>query len=417
MISRLSEMLRHDNAHTRRQGIELAVSLAGRPEMHAQILETQRGPGGFHTGVIAALMLNLPASALAVSPDRTLLLTLPFNLPELALLSTHPRPGGICIVEAESDPALSTLRFPTKLLLLSLCFLKSDALIRAVVGSGMPMLTELRLEHLSEGIDLSGLEQLTALRSLRVCSAPGVRLSALPPDLDRLELEGSVLPVSILADAGRLTDLRVVGCEIAGTLQLPAPGALRRVHLEELSLTALPAGLMLQPDLHTLKLNRNELAALPESIWTLHGIEVLHLSGNQLRSLPAAIGQLSTLRQLELNNNLLVRLPESIGALTNLETLWLRDNPLRSLPASMASMSSLKKLVVSNTALRSLPACLHELPALEQLALRGLHLSAMPPAGTFPMLRKIQVDRAMEGLVRQWSRRRIAAGLPELLIP
>ncbi|MFT5685362.1 MAG: Leucine-rich repeat (LRR) protein, partial [Myxococcota bacterium] len=353
--------------------------------------------------------------ALSVKPGRSLMLKLPFNLPELALLADRPRLGGLHIVEAE-QVTLPPITFPPHLTALTLYYLRSAALLDAVASSDLPVLTELNLDQLADGVSLSGLGALSALRSLTVQSAPGVRLTVLPPELNSLRLERIALAPGALADAGGLAELSAVDCVVNGLLDLPQPGALRRIKLEGMALTALPAGLLAQPDLTHLSLRRNELSALPESIWTMTGLEELRLSGNHLIRLPATIGQLAALRRLDLSSNQLTALPDALGELVGLQELLLRDNPLTALPDAVGGMRSLKKLWLGQTGLTALPRCLFDLPGLEELELRGLRIRQLPPPSAFPALRRVRIDRAQEGAAHQWSRQRIQAGAPPLLV-
>jgi hypothetical protein len=415
MIPGLSELLRHPDPVFRRQGIELAESLAAKPELHPQIREAQQGASGLLTGVVTALMLRLPGSALAITAERPLLLKLPFNLPELALLAARPRQTCLHIVEADHlDPA--TVRLPGHLTGLTLYYLSTTALLEAVVAAELPLLTELNLDQLMDGVDLSGLCRLTTVRSLTVQSSPGVCLGALPPDLSSLRLERVGLTARVLEHASGLSDLSLVDCNVDDGIRLPQPGALRRIKLEGLALTVLPVGLLTQPDLASLSLRRNELSALPESIWTMSGVQELQLSGNRLTGLPSTIGQLTALRQLDLSSNRLTALPDTLGALVGLEELLLRDNPLTTLPEGVVRLRSLRKLWLGQTGLTALPESLFALPMLEELELRGLPIRRFPPPDAFPALRRVRVDRAREGAAHQWSRQRIQAGMPPLLV-
>ncbi|MDG1478711.1 MAG: leucine-rich repeat domain-containing protein [Myxococcota bacterium] len=415
MIQRLSDMLRHPDATIRRQGVELAESLAEAPENHAMLCEAKLDASRIPTGVVAALMLRLPRGVLSTAPGRSLMLKLPFNLPELALLADRPRLGGLHIVEAEPS-ALPPITFPAHLTGLTLYCLRSASLLEAVVASELPALTELNLDQLDDAVELSGLGLLSTLHSLAIQSAPGVLLTVLPPTLRCLRLERVRLAPDALSLARGLTELSVVDCGVDGLLDLPSPGALRRIRLEGMALTAIPAGLLAQPDLTSLSLCRNGLLALPESIWTMAWLEELQVSDNRLFILPQSIGQLTALRCLDLSSNQLTTLPDSIRGLTALEELMLQDNPLSTLPDAVGALRSLKKLWLGRTGLTALPPCLFDLPQLEELELRGLQIRQFPPPEAFPMLRRVRIDRAREGAARQWSRQRIRAGRAPLLV-
>ena len=73
--------------------------------------------------------------------------------------------------------------------------------------------------------------------------------------------------------------------------------------------------------LRFLNLNRNNLAALPESIGQLTQLQDLDLSKNKLTVLPDCIGRLTQLKFLMLEGNPLTELPKAIGNLTQLRYL------------------------------------------------------------------------------------------------
>lgn len=415
MIQNLSEMLHHNDPVICRQGVTLAESLARQPLLHPMIRQAQEGPSSFLTGVIAALMLRLPERALTQT-ERALFLALPFNLPDLSLMGEHEQSGGVHIVETLPSDELPPLRFPPGLTSLSLHYLQSSALLDAVLAADLPSLTELNLDQVADGLDLSGLSRLYVLRTLCIRSSPGVELQALPSALTSLVLERCGLSEDVLAEASTLTAVSMTDCTLTGGLQLPMPGRIQQVQLEGMGLASMPDGLLFQPDLAVLSLRRNALTELPDSIWTMAGLEELLLSSNQLTQLPQTIGQLLALRQLDLSDNQLTELPESVAELSQLEVLLLTDNPLTALPDAMAGLHSLKTLSLGQTALTTVPECLHALPALEALDLRGMELEVLPPPEAFPALRRVQVDRAREGAVLQWARQRVELGMSELLV-
>ena len=415
MIQNLSEMLHHNDPAICRQGVTLAESLARQPLLHPMIRQAQEGPDSFLTGVVAALMLRLPERALAKT-DSSLLLALPFNLPDLSLMGDLEQADGVHIVETLSSDELPPLRFPPGLASLSLYYLQSSALLEAVLEADLPSLTELNLDQTADGLDLSGLAQLYNLRTLCIRSSPGVELGTLPPALTSLVMERCALHEDVLAEASTLTTVSMTDCTLEGVLQLPMPGRIQEVHLVGMGLTSMPDGLLFQPDLSRLSLKRNALTELPDSIWAMAGLEALLLSSNQLAELPQTIGQVTALRQLDLTGNQLTGLPQTIAGLTQLEVLLLEDNPLTTLPDEMAALHALKTLSLGQTELTEVPECLHALPALEELDLRGMSLDQLPPPSAFPALRRIRVDRAREGTVLQWARQRVELGMSELLV-
>ena len=79
-----------------------------------------------------------------------------------------------------------------------------------------------------------------------------------------------------------------------------------------------------------LRLDQNQLAALPKRFGQLVSLLTLWLDQNQLTPLPESFGQLATLRVLWLDQNQLTSLPESIGQLASLQTL--RLDPSQGMP-------------------------------------------------------------------------------------
>ena len=81
----------------------------------------------------------------------------------------------------------------------------------------------------------------------------------------------------------------------------------------------------------------------------------LRLVRNRLREIPESLGNLSNLTDLWLYNNQLREIPESLGNLSNLTDLWLYNNQLREIPESLGNLSDLRVLDLYNNQLRELP--------------------------------------------------------------
>ncbi len=105
-----------------------------------------------------------------------------------------------------------------------------------------------------------------------------------------------------------------------------------------------------------LKLSKNKLAALPESIGNLINLTSILLVKNKLTTLPESIKNLTKLTNLFLVGNQLTALPESIGNLTKLTALNLSYNKLEALPESVENLINLTKLYLRhNQTLAGLP--------------------------------------------------------------
>ena len=137
-----------------------------------------------------------------------------------------------------------------------------------------------------------------------------------------------------------LTDLRLNGNELSA---LPENIIDQLTNLKDLSLnsnelTSLPDGVFDQlTNLTELGLGSNELTSLPSGLFDqLTNLTVLGLNGNELTSLPSGLfDNLINLTRLYLNSNQLSALPDGLfGSLTNLTLLNLWDNPVSSLQES-----------------------------------------------------------------------------------
>ena len=94
-----------------------------------------------------------------------------------------------------------------------------------------------------------------------------------------------------------------------------------------------------------LRVQRNGLTSLPDSISSLHHLQHLNLHCNQLTALPPTLPQqLSSLESLAVSCNYLAELPIGISALTRLTALNGSHNELRCLPHCVGKMSGLQQL-------------------------------------------------------------------------
>ncbi len=178
--------------------------------------------------------------------------------------------------------------------------------------------------------------------------------------------------------------------------------------LADQDLAEIPDSVWSLKSLQILSLGYNKLETIPDEIGQLVSLKRLDLSANGCREdnspmiLPGSIGNLSSLKHVDLSSNLLKEIPESIGSLSNLEVLILRDNQLATIPSSICKLSNLRELDVNFCGLGTLDAieglpslqelcaagneitCLRDdfwsLPALQDLDLSRNHLSSIPDA-------------------------------------
>ena len=97
----------------------------------------------------------------------------------------------------------------------------------------------------------------------------------------------------------------------------------------------------LMNNLTVLRLNNNQLTAVPPQISQWTELEELALGNNQLTALPPEIWRLTTLQRLYLENTRLTTLPLEIVQLTELKELTLGDNQLTALPPEIGQLAIL----------------------------------------------------------------------------
>lgn len=101
----------------------------------------------------------------------------------------------------------------------------------------------------------------------------------------------------------------------------------------------------------TLDLSGQNMAKVPESIFSQTNLEELNLSQNKLGgSLPAEIRHLQKLKSLNISNNKMTGLPAEIGQLQSLEVLDISNNQLTGLPYELGNLKNLKTLNISGNA-------------------------------------------------------------------
>ena len=128
-----------------------------------------------------------------------------------------------------------------------------------------------------------------------------------------------------------------------------------------------------------LKLEHNDLGAMPEGIFKLSKLEYLNLSGNKLKELPKEIGKLAKLKELDLSYNFEISsLPPEIGNLKaleffnisgNIDNMWF--STLTEIPKEMGKLSNLKGLNFGLCEVKHVPEELANLKNLEYFTIQG----------------------------------------------
>lgn len=112
-------------------------------------------------------------------------------------------------------------------------------------------------------------------------------------------------------------------------------------------------------------------------------LEGRHIAGLKLEReglewLPDSIGNLIHMKWLFLIENKLETLPDSIAKCRSLELLDLRDNRLLSVPRTLGHLSRLKRLMLDGNRLETLPETLKNIRSLQKLSFYGNNLKTMP---------------------------------------
>lgn len=176
--------------------------------------------------------------------------------------------------------------------------------------------------------------------------------------------------------------------------RLTSESQLKTVMLAFCLLQEVPKELALVPSVETLKLENNDITALPPDMPTSNpNIRVLFLSRNPISTFPMEIARMTRLEMLSLRdcrlevipenalptslvwliltNNHLTALPESIGRLTRLRKFMLSGNQIASkgIPTSLASCTSLELIRLAGNSLTKFPSVFQNLNRLSWVAL------------------------------------------------
>lgn len=140
---------------------------------------------------------------------------------------------------------------------------------------------------------------------------------------------------------------------------------LKFISIEQNGISQIEQGF--QPEsLVQLRIQKNNISVLPESVCSINSLEVLDIGLNPLKELPISIGNLKNLKTLNLNLCALESLPETIGNLNNLEVAVL-STVLTDLPDSFKKLEKLRTLYLEFNSLTEFPPELETLTSLESL--------------------------------------------------
>lgn len=121
-------------------------------------------------------------------------------------------------------------------------------------------------------------------------------------------------------------------------------------------------------NLKKLKLDMNELAVFPPSIFKLKQLQELNVSSNRLSSIGSEIGEMKNLKVLILGNNNLTNLSAELNNCTELTKLSLDHNSnLKNLFENIGNLNKLENLNISHCGLSELPKSLEECVMLKTL--------------------------------------------------
>jgi len=155
---------------------------------------------------------------------------------------------------------------------------------------------------------------------------------------------------------------------------------MEELHVDHNQLMVLPDTFGCLVHLQHLALHRNQLHELPDNFGDLQALETVSLNNNQIKCFPATFWRLTQLKQLDISDNLLETLPSGIGDLMKLKTLVVTRNFLTALPTTVANLDALETLSVGLNLLQELPEVFSTLCNLKRLHLQGNQLQLLPPS-------------------------------------
>jgi hypothetical protein len=181
----------------------------------------------------------------------------------------------------------------------------------------------------------------------------------------------------------QLTDLNLSGC---GHSSLPADSelwsrfsSLKKLDLNNNSLTDLPQEMSVLSSLEILFISENAIESIPAVIAKLNSLRVLSLRGNLLDDLSAVNLPTSSLSWLILTNNQIRKIHSNIGDLRRLRKLMLSHNRIESVPVELGGCKELELVRLANNNInKSIPKEVLSLSKLAWISLSGNPISITP---------------------------------------
>lgn len=130
--------------------------------------------------------------------------------------------------------------------------------------------------------------------------------------------------------------------------------------------------------LKKLDLNNNSLTDLPDAMKVLSSLEILFLSENKMESIPPVIGKLNRLRVLSLRSNLLQELSATYLPTSSLVWLILTNNQISKIHSNVGEVKLLRKLMLSHNEIENVPSELGECKDLELVRLANNNINSVP---------------------------------------
>jgi Leucine-rich repeat (LRR) protein len=95
-----------------------------------------------------------------------------------------------------------------------------------------------------------------------------------------------------------------------------------------------------------IRINGNELSAIPEEIGYLSNLEIIDMSTNLISAIPNSLGSLKKIKKLNLKENKIAKVNKSISNLTMLADVDISSNVIESI--EKGAFSAMCSLVILN---------------------------------------------------------------------
>lgn len=166
------------------------------------------------------------------------------------------------------------------------------------------------------------------------------------------------------------------------------------LNIADLELAAIPSKIGAFPNLETLIVDNNQIAANAfGSIAGLTKLKTLSLSNTGLAQLPTQISQRTQLTSLDLsNNNFSEQNLTGLSNLVNLEWLSLENNQFSQIPAQISALKKLQTLNLGRNKISGGISTITLLPNLQQLFLNNNQISGNFPSALLGMQKLLMLN-------------------------